>query len=35
MRNLEILMPARDRVELRGYDDPPLGNAEVRGRTLA
>ena len=34
MRNLEILMPARDRVELRGYDDPPLDNAEVRGRTL-
>ena len=35
MRNLEILMPARDRVELHGYDDPPLGNGEVRGRTLA
>ena len=35
MRNLEILMPARDRVELRGYDDPPLGSGEVRGRTLA
>ena len=35
MRNLEILMPARDRVELGGYDDPPLGSGEVRGRTLA
>ena len=33
--NLEIYLPARDRVELRGYDDLPLGSGEVRGRTLA
>ena len=35
MSNLEIHLPARDRVELRPYDDPPLGSGEVRGRTLA
>ena len=35
MRNLEILMPAVNRVELHGYDDSPLGSGEVCGRTLA
>ena len=35
MSNLDIYMPARNRVELHPYEDAPLGSAEVRGRTLA
>ncbi len=35
MSNQEIYLPERDRVELRGYEDSPLGSGEVRGRTLA
>ena len=33
MSGLEICLPAPNRVELRGYQDPPLGSGEVRGRT--
>ena len=35
MSGLEICLPAPNRVELRGYQDPPLGSGEVRGRTVA
>ncbi len=35
MSNLEIYLPAPNRVELRRYEDAPLGSGEVRGRTLA
>ena len=35
MSNLEIYLPAPNRVELRRYEHAPLGSGEVRGRTLA